>query len=102
MPQDHRSEQRQHLNEDRSNGPSKDGSEDRQTTQQGLVTLARYSHLGLVLPAAAFTGWLVGYGLDHWLHTAWIGLAGLALGVAAGFYELIRAAISMGKDGQGQ
>jgi F0F1-type ATP synthase assembly protein I len=29
--------------------------------------------------------------LDRWLHTSWLYLAGILLGIAAGFIELIRA-----------
>ncbi|HEY0565803.1 MAG TPA: AtpZ/AtpI family protein [Terriglobales bacterium] len=63
-----------------------------------MVSIAKYSHLGLVLPAAAFVGWIIGYGLDHLLHTTWITWAGLGLGVFAGFYDLIRAAVQMGRE----
>ena len=54
------------------------------------VQLARYSQLAFVLPAATLVGWLIGLALDHWLHTTWLYLAGLILGIAAGFVELIR------------
>jgi F0F1-type ATP synthase assembly protein I len=52
---------------------------------------ARYTQLALVFPAAVVVGWLVGAGLDRWLHTTWLYLAGIVLGIAAGFIELIRA-----------
>lgn len=58
------------------------------------VQLARYSQLALVLPAATFVGWLIGVGLDKWLHTTWLYLAGLILGIVAGFVELIRTVTS--------
>jgi len=58
------------------------------------VQLARYSQLAFVFPAATIAGWLIGAALDRWLHTTWLYLAGLILGIAAGFTELIRAAIS--------
>ena len=54
------------------------------------LQLARYSQLAFVLPAATLVGWIVGAALDHWLHTTWLYLAGLLLGIAAGFVELIR------------
>ena len=38
-------------------------------------------------------GWLIGAGLDRWLHTTWLYLAGILLGIAAGFVELIRTVI---------
>jgi len=54
------------------------------------VQMARYSQLAITLPAATVVGWLVGLGLDHWLHTTWLYLVGLILGIVAGFVELIR------------
>jgi F0F1-type ATP synthase assembly protein I len=55
-----------------------------------LVEIARYSQLAFVFPAALVVGWLIGTALDKWLHTTWLYLAGLLLGIAAGFIELIR------------
>ncbi len=59
-----------------------------------LVTLARYSQLAFVLPACTVVGWLIGVGLDHWLHTTWLYLVGLFVGIAAGFVELVRTVTS--------
>ena len=59
-----------------------------------LVQLARYSQLAFIFPAATFAGWLIGVGLDHWLHTTWLYLVGLILGIVAGFVELIRTVTS--------
>lgn len=56
-----------------------------------LLQFARYSQLAVVFPAAVVVGWLVGAALDRWLHTSWLYLAGLILGIVAGFVELIRA-----------
>jgi len=58
------------------------------------VQIARYSQLAFVLPAATVVGWLIGAGLDRWLHTTWLYLVGLFLGIAAGFVELIRTVMS--------
>jgi F0F1-type ATP synthase assembly protein I len=68
----------------------KDSKQDR----SGWVQLAKYSQLAFVFPAATVAGWLVGAALDRWLHTTWLYLAGLILGIIAGFVELIRAAMS--------
>lgn len=54
------------------------------------VTFARYSQIALMLPAGTVAGWLLGTALDRWLHTTWLYLAGILLGIAAGFIELIR------------
>jgi len=56
--------------------------------------LAAYSQLAVIFPAATVVGWLAGLALDHWLHTNWLYLAGLILGIVAGFVELIRTARS--------
>ncbi|MFB3917038.1 MAG: AtpZ/AtpI family protein [Terriglobales bacterium] len=55
-----------------------------------LVQLARYSQLAFTLPACTFAGLVLGYLLDKWLHTNWLYILGLLLGIAAGFVELIR------------
>ena len=59
-----------------------------------FVVLARYSQLAFVLPACTVVGWLIGVALDRWLHTTWIYLVGLLLGIAAGFVELVRTVMS--------
>ena len=59
-----------------------------------LVQLANYSQLASTLPAATVAGWLIGLALDHWLHTTWLYLVGLILGIVAGFVELIRTVTS--------
>jgi F0F1-type ATP synthase assembly protein I len=61
------------------------------------VALARYSQLAFVLPATTVTGWIIGVLLDKWLHTGWLYLAGLLLGIAAGFVELIRTTMKSEK-----
>jgi F0F1-type ATP synthase assembly protein I len=57
------------------------------------VQAARYSQLAFIFPAALVAGWLVGVTLDRWLHTTWLYLAGILLGIAAGFIELIRVVL---------
>ena len=72
-------------------------SEDPQTPEQKrslIVQLANYSQLAFIFPAATVVGWLIGLALDHWLHTTWLYLVGLLLGIVAGFVELIRLVIS--------
>jgi F0F1-type ATP synthase assembly protein I len=69
--------------------------DDRNSDQKKTFWLqfARYSQLAFVLPAALVVGWLLGAALDRWLHTTWIYLAGVLLGIAAGFIELIRTVL---------
>jgi ATP synthase protein I len=58
------------------------------------VQVAQYSQLAFIFPAATFAGWLIGVALDRWLHTTWLYLAGLIVGIIAGFVELIRTVTS--------
>ena len=48
--------------------------------------------MALVLPLSCVIGWAIGDYLDHKLHQSWIGIAGLAVGIAAGFVQVIRMA----------
>lgn len=48
--------------------------------------------IALILPLATVIGWALGEFLDRALHQSWIAMLGLALGVAAGFIQVIRMA----------
>jgi len=54
------------------------------------VQLGQYSQIAFIFPAATVVGWLIGVALDHWVHTSWLYIVGLILGIIAGFVELIR------------
>lgn len=56
------------------------------------VQMASYAQLAVIFPAATVVGWLLGLALDRWLHTTWLYIVGLLLGIVAGFVELIRTA----------
>jgi F0F1-type ATP synthase assembly protein I len=62
------------------------------------VQMARYSQLAFVLPAATFVGWVLGSLADRWLHTTFLYLVGLLLGIAAGFVELVRSVMASEKN----
>jgi F0F1-type ATP synthase assembly protein I len=71
------------------------GQEDNSKKERSTwIQMAKYSQLAFVFPAATVAGWLVGVALDRWLHTTWLYIAGLIVGIIAGFVELIRAAMS--------
>jgi F0F1-type ATP synthase assembly protein I len=70
-----------------------EGSPDRQKKSL-ILQLANYSQLAFIFPAATVVGWLIGAALDRWLHTDWLYLVGLILGIIAGFVELIRLVTS--------
>jgi len=54
--------------------------------------MANYAQLAVIFPAATVVEWLIGVALDRWLHTTWLYIVGLLLGIVAGFVELIRTA----------
>jgi F0F1-type ATP synthase assembly protein I len=60
--------------------------------------MAGYAQLAMLLPAATVVGWLIGMALDHWLHTTWLYIVGLILGIVAGFVELIRTVVKDSKN----
>ena len=63
--------------------------EDKEETNRksGLAYAAAFS-----LFASVVSGLIIGWLLDRWLKTSpWLLVAGIVLGTAAGFYELIRA-----------
>jgi F0F1-type ATP synthase assembly protein I len=64
------------------------------------IAIARYSQLAFVLPAATAAGWILGVLHDRWLHTTWLYLVGLLLGIAAGFVELLRTVMKSEKSGE--
>jgi len=71
------------------------GQEDNSKRERSTwIQMAKYSQLAFVFPAATVAGWLVGVALDRWLRTTWLYIAGLIVGIIAGFVELIRAALS--------
>jgi len=70
---------------------------DEQDQKSVWLQIARYSQIAFALPAATLIGWLLGSLLDRWLHTTWIYIAGLILGMITGFVELIRMVVSEDK-----
>jgi F0F1-type ATP synthase assembly protein I len=71
--------------------PDSDSSKrDPERRENFWVQAARYTQLALVFPAALVVGWLIGAALDRWLHTTFLYLVGILLGIVAGFTELIR------------
>jgi ATP synthase protein I len=63
-----------------------------------LVRVERLIQLALLLPAATFVGWAIGYGLDQWLHQHWIYLAGLIVGAFSGFVQVFRVVSQLNKE----
>jgi len=63
-----------------------------------FVSLARYSEIGFIIPAAILLGFFLGKLADYWLHTKWLYLVGLLFGAAVGFWQMIRMAMDANKD----
>ena len=80
--------------------PQKKNSEDpdRASKSNALVSAARYSEIGFIIPAAVFLGYVLGRLGDYWLHTRWIYLAGVIFGAVVGFAQMIRMASSLSRD----
>jgi F0F1-type ATP synthase assembly protein I len=55
-----------------------------------MATAARYTSIAMTLPASTFAGYAMGYALDLWLHTTYLKIVFLLLGIASGFVQLIR------------
>lgn len=49
--------------------------------------------IAMVLPCAAFIGWLPGYWLDRHFHQTWMATAGVVFGIIAGLVAAIRMAM---------
>jgi ATP synthase protein I len=60
------------------------------------VQAEKVMQIVLLLPSAAFIGWLGGYFLDRWLHQSWIAMAGIVFGIFAGLVGAVRMAIAYG------
>lgn len=67
---------------------------------QTLVQAEKLTQIAVLLPSAAFIGWLAGAWLDSKLHQAWIGLAGIVFGGISGLVYVIRLVVASG-DGTG-
>ena len=52
--------------------------------------MARYSPVIMLMPASAFAGYLIGYGLDYLFGTTYLRLVFLVVGVISGIVQLIR------------
>lgn len=63
-----------------------------------LVSLARYSEMGFIIPAAVLLGFFLGKLADYWLHTKWLYLVGLLFGAVVGFWQVIGMAMAAFKN----
>jgi F0F1-type ATP synthase assembly protein I len=73
--------------------PEPNSSPKRSGAFQAWVQAEKFIQIILILPSAAFIGWLAGVGLDHLFHTAWISMAGIVVGIVAGLVGAVRMAV---------
>jgi F0F1-type ATP synthase assembly protein I len=71
---------------------------DRSAKPNALVSAARYSEIGFIIPAAVFLGYALGRLGDYWLHTHWLYLTGIIFGAVVGFVQMIRMASALSRD----
>lgn len=67
----------------------------------GLATLVQAEKLmqiAILLPSAAFVGWLLGAWADRALHQSWIGIAGMIFGGISGLVYVVRLVMATGND----
>lgn len=63
-----------------------------------LIRAEKLTQIAFVLPVSVFVGWILGLGLDKWLHQHWIYLVGIIFGAVAGFVQIFRLISTTGKD----
>jgi F0F1-type ATP synthase assembly protein I len=71
---------------------------DDQERKNPWVSVARYSEIGFIIPAAVLLGFALGKFLDYWLHTKWLTVGGIIFGAVVGFVQMIRTATASFKD----
>jgi F0F1-type ATP synthase assembly protein I len=59
-----------------------------------LVEAEKMMQIALLLPSAAFIGWLLGAWIGGYLHQSWMGLAGIVFGGISGLVYVVRLAIA--------
>ena len=67
-----------------------DGKQTGREGTRAIIQTDRMLQIALILPAAVFVGWLIGMGLDEWLHTHWIYMVGIFVGLGAGIMQILR------------
>ena len=64
---------------------------------QTLIQAEKLTQIAVLLPSAAFIGWLAGAWLDGKLHQSWMGFAGIVFGGISGLVYVVRLVISTGE-----
>jgi F0F1-type ATP synthase assembly protein I len=56
--------------------------------------------LALAIPIGCVVGWALGGLLDRTFHTSWIAIAGIVVGAAGGFLQIVKIAMRTMKNDQ--
>jgi F0F1-type ATP synthase assembly protein I len=78
--------------------PKKTGGKPDDGGMGSLIRAEKLTQIAFVLPVAVFIGWLLGAGLDKWLHQHWIYLVGIIFGAVAGFIQIFKLVSASGKN----
>lgn len=73
-------------------------------TSSGLETLVQAEKLmqiAILLPSAAFIGWLLGAWADRAWHQSWMGIAGIVFGGVSGLIYVVRLVMTSGNEKKG-
>ena len=68
-----------------------------QSALTSLVEAEKMMQIAILLPSAAFVGWVLGLWADKLLHTSWIQVFGILFGGVAGLIYVVRIAMEAGK-----
>ena len=67
-----------------------------------LMEAEKMMQIAILLPSAAFIGWLIGAWADSRLHQSWIAVAGILFGGVSGLVYVIRLALTAGAKTEAQ
>ena len=67
-----------------------------------LMEAEKMMQIAILLPSAAFIGWLIGAWADSSLHQHWIAVAGSIFGGVCGLVYVVRLAITAGAKAEAQ
>ena len=70
----------------------------------GLATLVeaeKLMQIAILLPSAAFIGWLLGAWADRAWHQEWLGIAGIVFGGVSGLVYVVRLVVATGTEKPG-
>jgi len=62
-----------------------------------LVEAEKLMQIALLVPSSVGICWLIGAGLDQWLHQKWISIAGIIFGGISGLVYVVRMALAAEK-----